>query len=235
MRVRPSIQIQEEIGKIPTIHNVIISDRSGSMSGSKYNSSCESIKKELEILAQDKNAKFTQTVIEFDSHGSYSVEKHVRLIEHYWLDKSNPVKFDGHGAQGGTPLYNAMGEIFARLEKEVKPEDRVLIKVFTDGEDTDATRGSRNEWNKSSIGVYINKLISVNKWTITFNCTAQDKHYILSIGIPESNILTHNNTAQDIERVSNLRTSSTLGYSKSVAGGASADSLVSSFYSKTVN
>ncbi len=220
--------VQGAVG-IPTIHNIIISDRSGSMSGSKYQASCTSIKNELELLAKEKKVNFTQTLVEFDDQGGFSKEP--TLVKHFWLDKTNPISFAPAGARGGTPLYDSLGKVLSQIEACVKSEDRVLVKVFTDGQDTKRGEG---EWDSRSVAIYIKKLIDVNKWTITFNCTIQDKSYITAIGIPESNILTHENTAQSIHEVSAMRSASTMMYASSVSKGISADQLVNNFYTKTV-
>ena len=225
MRVNKTNVVQSTNLKKPIIHNVFIIDRSGSMSGSKYISAIKSVKTELELLSKDENSVFKNYVVEFDN----SYEQPLRIKTHLW--NSLDTQFKEAGASGGTPLYNTMGTIFKKLESELKSDDRVLIKIFTDGGDTDNNKG---EWNSNSIGVYTNKLININKWTITVNCTLTDKYAILKMGIPESNILCHNNTAEDIERVSSLRTMSSLSYSKSVSMNVSADELKSNFYSKSI-
>jgi hypothetical protein len=206
----------------PTIHNVIIANANSSMKGGKYNSSIKSIKAELNILAKDTNSIFKHTLVEFDDS---------RYIKHFFAEE-NAVDFSPIGASGFTPLYNTMGKVFKELEAIVKPNERVLIKVFTDGADNEYGKGT---YNANTIGVYINKLINKNNWTITFNCTNHDKANILQIGIPESNILTHDDTAEDIERVSQMRAGSTIFYSKSVNRGVSAENLVSNFYSKSID
>jgi hypothetical protein len=198
------------------IHNVIIADASSSMQGSKYNSSMKSIKAELEELAKDDKVYFRNWFIEFA--GGYGSE----------ID----INFTPRGANGNTPLYNTLGIFLNQVELNVKVDERVLVKVFTDGADTENGKG---QYNATNIVAYLKKLIDVNNWTITFNCTEQDKFAITKIGVPESNILTHNNTAEDIERVSYMRTASTLSYSKSVSEGVSASSLVGSFYSKSID
>lgn len=215
-------QKETPVGSKSTVHNVIISDASGSMQGGKYNASVQSIQTELNILAKDENVNFTQTLVEFDSQ---------RNSKHFWMTPAKEaVSFSPIGAYGGTPLYNTIGKTLTDLENSIKKEDRVLVKIFTDGQDTENGSG---QWNKNNLGVYLNKLINVNNWTLTFNCTAADKASVLKIGIPESNILTHNNTAEDIERVSNERLGATIMYSKSVSRGVSADVLKSNFYSKS--
>jgi hypothetical protein len=212
------------------IHNVIIADASSSMQGSKYNSSMKSIKAELEELAKDDKVYFRNWFIEFA--GGYGSE--IDIKEHSInkaLNKDN-INFTPRGANGNTPLYNTLGIFLNQVELNVKVDERVLVKVFTDGADTENGKG---QYNATNIVAYLKKLIDVNNWTITFNCTEQDKFAITKIGVPESNILTHNNTAEDIERVSYMRTASTLSYSKSVSEGVSASSLVGSFYSKSID
>lgn len=210
----------------PVIHNVMISDASGSMGGAKYRASCESIQEELKILRTDPNADYLITLVEFANSGAVTTEHAFKIPIH----DMPPIRF--RGANGGTPLYITIGNVLSKLEAQVKPDERVLVKIFTDGDDTEHGRG---EWNSKNIATYINKLIGINKWTLTFNCTASDKYAIMRIGIPESNILTHDNTAEGIQEMSMLRSAATMYYSKSVAGGASADSMVASFYSKSVN
>jgi hypothetical protein len=219
----PQKKTESPVGEKTTVHNIIISDASGSMSGGKYKASVQSISTELKLLSQDDNVNYTQTLVEFDSS---------RRKKHFWLTEGKEAtSFKGIGASGGTPLYITIGEVLTELESKIKPNDRVLVKVFTDGDDTEYGRGT---WDAAKLGVYLNKLINVNNWTITFNCTESDKRSVLRIGIPESNILTHNNTAEDIERVSHLRMAATQSYSKSVSAGVSAEELKVSFYSKSL-
>jgi hypothetical protein len=206
----------------PIIHNIILTDASGSMAGSKYDSAIKSIREELDILSKDTNSDFLYTLVEFDSS---------RFTRHMFVDKELK-SFRPILASGGTPLYNSMGKLFEELEPMIKEGERVLVKIFTDGDDTE--RGS-GKYGSSKIATYIDKLINVNKWTITFNCTEQDKFRLINIGIPESNILAHNNTAEDIERVAKYRTASTMLYSKSVSIGVSVDTLTNNFYTKSID
>lgn len=204
------------------VHNVIISDASGSMSGSKYTTSCKSIKDEIDVLSKDSSVIYKFSLIEFNSR---------RTVKHLWLEENFNKNVNFISAGYSTPLYQTIGSILTELEKTVKPDERVLIKIFTDGDDTTYDKG---EWKTSNTGIYLNKLINVNNWTITFNCTEQDKKKILRLNIPESNILCHNNTAEDIERVSNERLKSTIKYMKSVSMNVSSNELKTNFYSKSL-
>ena len=185
------------------VHNIIISDASGSMSGGKYNASCKSIKNELDILKEDKNIIFKQSLIEFNSE---------ELKKHLWCEddfNSNFISFIG--AESGTPLYNTIGKVIEELQTIIKKDEKVLLKIFTDGQDTSYGIG---KWNVNNLGILIKKLIDVDKWTITFNCAIEDINYIKKLNIPDSNILAHNNTAEDIERLGIFRTNATKFYSK---------------------
>lgn len=203
------------------VHNIIISDASRSMSGGKYNASCESIKNELDILKEDKNIIFKQSLIEFNS---YQLKKHLWCEDDF---NSNFISFIG--AKSATPLYNTIGKVIEELQTIIKKDEKVLLKIFTDGQDTDYGNG---EWNVENLGILIKKLIDVDKWTITFNCTIEDINYIKKLNIPDSNILTHNNTAEDIERLGIFRTNATKFYSKSLLEGKD---VTKGFYSKTIN
>ena len=50
----------------------------------------------------------------------------------------------------GTPLYDAMGFSVNKLKEKVKPEDKVLVTILTDGEEN-----ASNEYNQQTI----NKLV----------------------------------------------------------------------------
>lgn len=210
------------------IHNVMILDRSWSMNGAKYRASCKSTDYELELLKKDPNGNYIHSIIEFDCEGRYTEP---RIVKHAWVTPSKELDSIHYaGASGGTPLYNTLGKILTELSLLVKPKDRVLIKVFTDGDDTDRGVG---EWNATKIGVFLNQLITNKFWTITFNCTHADKVLVMRMGIPESNILCHDNTAESIEHVATMRSTSTMNYSANVSRGMSADSMTSNFYNKT--
>lgn len=139
-------KVKSKLPKI-TVHNIIISDASGSMrSGNKYNTSCKSIVNELNILKKDKNVNFKQTFIEFDSS---------RYVEHLLCqDKYITENINFIGAFGGTPLYNTIGKVIDKLSTIVKENEKVLLKIFTDGEDTDYGRG---QWNKHNLSTLIKK------------------------------------------------------------------------------
>lgn len=218
MRVRPSIQIQEEVGKIPTIHNVHILDASGSMEGSKYNVSKEGILKEIEELKKDTSVNWTYSLVEF-------VESR-KVVTHQMLGKfPNGVSFNGaHG--GDTPLYFTVFDTITKLLQSVKSTDKVLIKVYTDG-------GNNTKHEYTSKCAELVKKVNSENFTVTFVATPEDLERIMrDINVDKSNTLGITNDKVGFEKAFTVSLSATRSYSKSVLEG---EDVSVGFYSKTVN
>lgn len=205
----------------PVIHDVDILDASGSMSGSKYQNSILSIQKGVELLGTDTAVQYLKTTVEFSSYG---------ITRHSMAVPLTDANFRPVGAGGMTPLYDTVGIILTQLREIVKDDERVLVKIFTDGQDT----GYRT-WTPHTLKVLIDQLKGKG-WTITFNGTDQDIDSVVkNLNIDRSNTLAHDNTGEGIMKMAMTRGRATMLYSKSVAAGVSADQLVSNFYTKTVN
>lgn len=212
------------------IHNVHLVDRSGSMSGSKYTNAISGINSEMLRLRNENNGiEYTQTLIEFDSGHN----NEMRLVEHYFMapiSKCDMIK--GAGAYGGTPLYQAAGELLQKLNLNVPENEVVVMTIFTDGEENSSSFVWKDGRELKNL---IDKAMSDKSWAITFMGTKQDtENVIKNLGIVKENTFVHMNTAQSINAAYNMRSASMQTYSKSYAGGASADSLKDSFFSKTV-
>lgn len=112
--------------KKQVIHNVHILDASGSMAGAKYSSALEGINSEQRSLQEDDTMRYTQTVLEFCSSTPI-------LTEHSFM---RPIKtcetVKGRGANGGTPLYEAVGAALEKLLLGMEAGDKVLVTIFTD-------------------------------------------------------------------------------------------------------
>lgn len=225
--------MQAVVGNVPVIHNVHILDASGSMSGPKYNNALQGINSE--IMAMKTNSEgMTQTIIEFDSGNAGEL----RLTTHYFMTPAaNCTAITGIGARGGTPLYQTVGETIEKLLSHVKTGDKVLMKVFTDG-DENMSRGKygRSGYNGGSPELSrIIKLVENNhNFTVTFMGTAEDvKMMINSIGITTDNTLIHHNTADSIGATYASARLSTQVYRKAVSRGISQESLKGKFFKRT--
>jgi hypothetical protein len=223
---------QAVTGGVPTIHNIHILDASGSMGGGKYTNALKGINSE--IMAMKTNGdNMTQTIIEFDS-GNHN---ELKLTTHYFMTPAaNCTAITGVGASGGTPLYQTVGETLEKLLAHVKNGDKVLVKIFTDGEEN-ASRGkyARNNRGGSEELTKIIKLVEDHhNFTVTFMGTSQDVNMMInSIGITSDNTLVHMNTPESIGSTYTMSTASTQVYRKAVSRGISQESLKGKFFKRT--
>lgn len=188
--------------KKPTIHICNILDASGSMDGGKYDNSCKGIKEELVMLRSDKAVNYTYSFVEF-------VQEGLTVTHNFLSEMPNSVGF--YGAKGGnTPLYQAVFETLAKLKAAVKTTDKVLVKVFTDGEN------NRAKEYLSRTAKLIGELQEAN-FTITFVATERDMTRIQrDLNLDESNTLAVQDSAQGFEHAFMTANSATRSYSKSV-------------------
>lgn len=190
----------------PTIHNVYILDRSSSMNdNNKIDKALEGINSEISQLKQDKNVNYTQTIVDF----SYSYDIKTPFFKVPLAD----MKHYTTNANGMTALYQAIGQTLDRLKNNIPTNEKVLVKIFTDGE--------HNQWSgKYSSPSEIKPLIAECEsrgFTITFVGTEFDvKNIVNVLHIDISNTLTHDNTEAGVQAVFMCSTDSTMNYSKRV-------------------
>lgn len=206
----------------PVIHNVVLLDATGSMSGGKYNVSKRGIEKELEWLKEQTEVIYTETVIEFIERicNNGNIKRNI----HSLLEQPSKVHLNFYEAKGGdTPLYQAVYELIDEVKSEIKPTDKVLLKVYTDGQD-------------NSSGLYrekcVRKIAEVQKenFTVTFAGTKQDlKDIIRSLNLEESNCLEIENTEEGFNYAFNMSMGSTRCYTASVLKG---EDVSKGFYKK---
>lgn len=213
------------------VENVVILDASGSMRAythgqpTKYQSAIKGINDEINTLKSDPNATHLYTLVEFSDYlGTYT---HFIMsgVEHI-----SEVK--GKGADGGTPLYATMTKLLTQLLEDVKAGRRshqVLVKIFTDGQDTD-------RWTVTKINGLV-KLIRECEdagITITFIATEYDKEYIRNtLTLKDENMYAYDNTARGATMAMDNMTGSTMRYTKSYASGASVETRGNNFFTRT--
>lgn len=223
-------------GNVPsvTIHNVHILDASGSMGGGKYTNALKGINSE--IMAMRSNSEgMTQTIIEFTSGHTHQS----KLTTHYFMTPAeNCTAIVGSGANGGTPLYQTVGETIEKLLIHVKPTDKVLVKIFTDGEENESkgkyvNTGTRWAPKSEELTRIIKMAEDNHNFTITFMGTKGDvENMISNIGLIGSNTLVHDNTEFGVQNSYMTSTVSTMKYRKDVSRGVSQDELKKGFFKK---
>jgi len=219
---KPNIQF---IKPKPTIHNVVLLDATGSMAGSKYNNSAIGIQKELEWLKTQTDVNYTASVVEFIQK-DYASDV-VNINNHgMFLSPSNLVlKFkSAYGCN--TPLYKAVLDIITNIKTKALDTDKVLLKVYTDGEN------NRLEEYKTECKRVIQEVQKKN-FTVTFVGTKRDLDKIIyDLDLEESNCLAIEDSGEGFETAFKMSMASTQCYTKSVLKGKD---VSTGFYKKIIN
>lgn len=200
------ICIKEEVIKkqsLPTIHNVIILDGSGSMDGRKFDNSVKGIKTELDYMNKDNSINWTSTVHKFSSYSTYACEPH-------FMEKTfNSDIYLGY-ADGGTPLYSTIIKVVEKISNKVSLGDKVLIKIYTDGEDTEYDKYLKQCQD-------LLKSLDKNVYTFTFVGTQMDVERIIrNLGIDKSNTLVISNDGKGFEKAFETSLLATTSYVEKV-------------------
>lgn len=168
-----------------TIHNVHLLDASYSMLGNKFDNAKLGINKEVEELKKHTSINYLQTLVSFSSRGSYKVESGREELKDF--------KFPHKIYHGNTALYQAIVLLLSDLLKNTNSDEKVLVKIFTDGQDNDSYR---HEIDEAKLLIDRAKEKGI---TVTFVGTDYDvKRIVREIKIDESNTLVHNNTAKAV-------------------------------------
>ena len=172
------------------VHNVHILDASGSMDGSRMRTALEGINSEISELQKDDSATYLQTVVSFGYARDYKV-----------LHNKQPIQEVGKvrvKAYGLTALYDAIGKTLEDVVRSRKPNEKTIVKVFTDG----GENSSRSEYrNPEVLNEFIKKCEQLDI-TVAFIGTQPDvENIIRRLGIDRSNTLSHNNTSESIGQV----------------------------------
>lgn len=184
------------------IHNVFIMDDSGSMSGGKYNNGVEGIKMLVENIKADNLTENTISIVDLN-----------RGIVH-WMKDPKDVDYYGHRNLGNTPLYRTIGKTIDKLLQEVGRDEKVLLNITTDGQDTEG-------WGDySNLPNTLKKVQEENDFTVTFVGTQHDVDYVRRhLNVDASNTLVHDNTAAGMEKSFVVTSSARTMYSAAVSEG----------------
>lgn len=152
------------------IYNLIIVDESGSMSTlagatkTGVNETIQSIRKAQEEFAETQ--EHFLTLVTFDSR--YHGDSVRTLIDGKPIGEVKD--FTAYHPNGGTPLYDAMGQSLTKLYERIKDDDHAsaVVTVLTDGEENSST-----EWRGSALKALIEKL-TAEGWSFSYMGSAHD-------------------------------------------------------------
>ena len=149
------------------VHNLIILDESASMASIKssiingFNELVESIK---EIQKQFPEQEHYISMVSFNGFGSKVLHFMDDVSKLYTINSSN------YKPDSMTPLYDAMGFFFTKMQKglETTNDYNVLVTILTDGEEN-----ASKEYSRTAIKTIIEEL-SEGNWTFTYIGTDHD-------------------------------------------------------------
>ena len=191
----------EEVS-VPTkntkIHKVVILVSSGSMQGDKYDSARKGI--ELDYQACKKDGFIDYRLVEFSIQVRSNLYEFTRNLEfkpQFW----------------GTALYSTIYSTLNGILSNIPTEDKVLIQIFTDGQDTDSS-----EYRVKAKEVI--EQCNSKGWTVTFVGTEHDVAFVQrNLSIADSNTLVHDNSARGIKMSFESYMDNQTTYSKNVSKG----------------
>jgi hypothetical protein len=164
-----------------TIHYAFILDQSGSMEVhakevvSSFNEQVDMIRS-INEKEQEFDLKITLCTFN-DKIGFRYVAQSINK-----LNKLSQIDYQPHSC---TALYDAMGITIQKMEKIIKPADKVFLAIFTDGLENASTDFSVSDIQK--------KLTQVNEkgWQVKFFCRDEDNlFYKQHLGVMDSQMMT---------------------------------------------
>lgn len=201
-----------------TFYVIDILDATGSMAGGKYNNSTQGIVSKIKEMAIRKDIVYS--LVEF-------IQKDTpfnNAVKNQSPSAINTSSIPFYGANGGnTPLYYAVWKVIADLYPSVTKKDKVLINVYTDGENN-----SMYEYQQQAADLI--KKVQKENFTVTFVATPSDLNRIMrDINIEESNTLATANTAEGFRGSMVANSIATMSYFASADAG---QDVLRGFYKK---
>lgn len=181
------------------LHKVVLLDCSGSMQGAKYDVAELGVKQDYEAC---KGEFADYLLVEF------SIDKREQLH-----DFTKPLQFRPYFS--GTALYKTIHEVFNSLLKNTPKDDKVLVQIFTDGQDEHSAN------YRANAKLVIEKFNSMG-WTVTFVGTEHDVAFVqANLSVDSTNTLVHDNTAKGVATSFEVYRGATETYTKNVSRGIS--------------
>lgn len=208
----------EQSFKKPTVHVIDIIDCSTSMGGSKLNSAISGLNEGVKNLKIEDRVNYTHSLCTFSSRDTERFlhkNKSVKDIEENFLFASS----------GMTALFDAIG--FSINEAKLfSKDDKVLINIYTDGEENSSFKFS---------GTKLKELIDSVKdnFTVTFIGTDKDVQSIINtLGIDSSNTLVYDGTGEGLKKGLDKTFQARTSYASSLVSG---EDVSKGFYKKLNN
>ncbi len=207
-----TIKVEEtKVTEPITIHKCVLLDCSGSMAGSKLNNAINGINEEIEALKKE-DTNYLYTLITFSGYQIKTINLKTPIKD---VDK---VYFK---ASGSTSLLDAIGKAYDLFYSS---KNKVLINIFTDGEENSSQKYTRDQ---------INEMIKkYDHITTTFVGTKFDVEQVQrDLGIDQSNTLSYDGTGQGLKMSMETTIIATKSFANDVSRGVD---VKKGFYKKIV-
>ena len=150
------------------IYNTIILDESGSMS-SIYRETLSSVNEVLNGIRRNQE-EFPQqrhyvTIVTFEGEGMRGIKMRRDRVP---VEGIQPFAPKDYRPGGCTPLYDAMGKTLSNLEGLIRPEDKVMATVITDG-----MENSSQEYSGRTVKKLVSRLREKG-WALAYIGANQD-------------------------------------------------------------
>lgn len=140
-------------------------DRSGSMSGTRWNNAIEALNSYV-MSAQKDNLEGNITITAFDTVGHnthnpntyYNAPRFVDIVSNKPISMFVPISPTTIQPEGGTPLYDASAFV---MDKALASPGRSIVIILTDGEENES-----KEYNQSSIRAKVEQVTKLGNEVI---------------------------------------------------------------------
>jgi hypothetical protein len=190
---------------LPVIHVVDILDASGSMQGPKFTNAMLGINEGVLGLKQDKaQVRYTYSLTDFSSDVNHIyVGQNLSTIPRY-VGKT----------RGSTALYDAICSTVLKVKPKVHKGDKVLVNIYTDGEEN-----ASRHYSRVNVNDFISQL-SKEGWTFTFIGTKYDVDFVIqNLNIHTTNTMVYDGSAKGLAKSLTATRVARQSYSKAVEDG----------------
>lgn len=230
---KPRKQTPQPNGPV-TIHDVHILDSSSSMTtANRYRTALAGINNDIQASKETARHRpgliSTMTIVEFG--GKDKIKFHNLLTPIESIGTFHSTNFNSM-----TALYDAIGTTIEKVLTAKAKDDKVLMKIFTDGGENDSQGFYKPiGYDKSSpkLSALMEKVQKEDNFTITFVGTQQDTATMIKmLHVDASNTLVHDNTEHSVKMsFANTTNSRSTFVAKAMAG----EDVSKNYYSKTLN
>lgn len=165
----------------------VVLDRSGSMGGKVRHDTIGGYNEYLAELKAKNPGRTLFSLYQFDSSGTTNLECSVDSVD---LNEVPELTLETYQPRGGTPLYDAVGQVIMQTEEEIKAstnKPNVLLVIITDGENTDFQGYQAND-----VKGMIKRVEESKTWTVAYLGANQDAWAVgQTMGLAQGNTMNY--------------------------------------------